>query len=195
MTSLASRCLATFAIGAAVLALPPAQAQAPAATLLPAQSEIEFTTHQMGVPVQGKFGKFSATIALDPRQPASGSVSLSIATGSARFGAPELDDEVGKPEWLAAARFPKATFQSSAIKAAGRGRFEVTGKLTIKGQSRDIVVPVQLTQTGGTTFASGSFMIQRLAFKVGEGEWTDTSMLADDIDVRFKLALGGVPPL
>jgi len=30
---------------------------------------------------------------------------------------------------------------------------------------------------------------------VGEGEWTDTSMLANDVQMRFKLALTGVPPM
>jgi polyisoprenoid-binding protein YceI len=186
----ATACLVAAAAPAAPAATAPA-----AATLLPAQSEIAFTTHQVGVPVEGKFGKFSARIAFDPKQPAAGSVSFSIDTGSARFGAPELDAEIGKPEWLGVGKFPVASFQSSAIKAAGPGRFEVTGKLSIKGAAHDIVVPVQLTQAAGTSTASGSFTIKRLDFKVGEGEWTDTSMLADDVTVRFKLALTGMPPL
>jgi polyisoprenoid-binding protein YceI len=191
MTTLGARWLAAFAIAA----LGPASAQAPAAVLLPAQSDIEFTIHQMGVPVHGKFGRFSAAIAFDPRRPALGSVSITIDTGSARFGAPELDDEIGKPEWLGAAKFPRATFASSSIKAVGQGRFEVAGRLMIKGQSHPIVVPVRLAQSGATSVASGAFAIKRLDFRVGEGEWTDTSMLGDEVDVRFKLALSGVPPL
>jgi polyisoprenoid-binding protein YceI len=51
----------------------------------------------MGVPVDGKFGKFSAQIALDPKKPESGRVAFSIDTGSARFGAAETDAEVPKP--------------------------------------------------------------------------------------------------
>jgi hypothetical protein len=43
--------------------------------------------------------------------------------------------------------------------------------------------------------ATGTFNIQRLAFKVGENEWADTSILADDIQVRFKLALTGLGAL
>jgi polyisoprenoid-binding protein YceI len=92
-------------------------------------------------------------------------------------------------------KFPQASFQSSAIKAAGPGRFEVTGKLSIKGQVRDITVPVQLSQAGASSTASGAFTIKRLEFKVGEGEWADTSMLANDVQVRFKLVLTGVPAL
>jgi polyisoprenoid-binding protein YceI len=54
---------------------------------------------------------------------------------------------------------------------------------------------VQVTQAGGTSTASGSFTIRRLDFRVGEGEWTDTSMLANDVAVRFKLQLNGLPAL
>ena len=172
-----------------------AQAQAKPAQLVPAGSEILFTTKQMGVPVEGRFGKFSAQITLDPKKPEGGSVAFSIDTGSARFGSPELDAEVPKPTWLNVAQFPQASFQSSAIKASGPGRFEVTGRLSIKGAVRDVVVPVQLVQTGSNSTANGSFTIKRLEFKVGEAEWADTSMLANDINVRFKLQLSGIAPL
>ncbi len=177
-------------LAAAVL---PALAQPKPAQLLPAGSEIVFTTKQMGVPVEGRFGRFSATIALDPKNVAASSVAFTIDTASARFGAAELDAEVGKPVWLSAAKFPQASFQSTAVKAAGPGRYEVAGKLTIKGSTQDVVVPVALQQNGTNGTASGSFVLKRLAFRIGEGEWADTSMLADDVNVRFKLALGGLP--
>jgi polyisoprenoid-binding protein YceI len=173
----------------------PASAQPKPAQLQTAGSEIAFTTKQMGVPVEGKFGKFSAQITLDPKKPETGNVTFTIDTGSARFGSAELDAEVPKATWLNVPKFPQATFQSSAIKAAGPGKFEVTGKLAIKGVLRDVVVPVQVAQAGATSTASGSFTIKRLAFKVGENEWADTSMLADDIQIRFKLMLTGLPAL
>ena len=108
-------------------------AVAQTATLVPARSEIVFTTRQMGVPVEGRFTKFGAQVALDPKKPEAGQVALTIDTASARFGTPELDAEVGKPVWLSAARFPQATFTSRSIKASAPGRYEVAGTLTIKG--------------------------------------------------------------
>ena len=66
------------------------------------------------------------------------------------------------------AQVPQATFESSAIKALGGGKFEVAGKLTIKGNSGNVVAPVTLTQVGPVTTATGSFPIKRLAFKIGE---------------------------
>ena len=185
----------TLAVAVLAAAWQPALAQPKPAQLVAAGSEIGFTTKQMGVPVDGKFSKFSAQITLDPKKPESGSVAFSIDTGSARFGSAELDAEVPKATWLNVPKFPQATFQSSAIKGAGPGKFDVTGKLNIKGSVRDVVVPVQVTQVAGSSTASGSFTIKRLEFKVGEAEWADTSMLANDIVVRFKLVLTGLAPL
>ena len=167
--------------------------------LSPAQSEIGFAIKQMGVPVEGKFKKFDAQITLDPRKPQDGKVAFSIDTASAGFGSPETDAEVPKAPWFNAARFPQATFQSSAIKGLCGGKFEVSGKLAIKGETRDVVVPVQLTQTGAgaaaISTATGSFAIKRLEFKIGDGEWADTSMVANEVQVKFKLALTGMAPI
>ena len=190
--SLASVVLLIALLGATVQV---ALAQPKPAQLIAAGSEIGFTTRQMGAPVDGKFGKFSAQVTLDPRQPASGSVAFTIDTTTARFGSAEIDAEIPKAIWLDSKRFPQASFQSSAIKASGPGRFEVAGKLTIKGQTRDVVVPVTLAQAGATSTASGQVVIKRLDFKVGEAEWTDTSLLANDVTVNFKLALTGINPL
>lgn len=176
---------------AGLLIAPLAQAQS-TARLLPAQSEIVFVSKQMGVPVEGEFKRFDAQIAFDPKQPQAGSVALTIDTGSATLGIPETDAELPKAEWFGTAKFPQARFQSSSIKPLGGGKYEVAGQLTIKGHSRDLVVPISLAQTGSTGTATGSFTLKRLAFRIGDGEWADTSMVADDVQVRFKLALAGL---
>jgi len=61
------------------------------------------------------------------------------------------------------------------------------------GDARDIVVPVTLAAAGPNTLASGSFTLKRLDFKIGDGEWSDTSLVANDVQVRFKLALADLP--
>jgi polyisoprenoid-binding protein YceI len=167
--------------------------------LVPAQSSMAFTIKQMGVPVDGHFKKFDAQLSFDPAKLATSKIAFTIDMGSATMGAPESDAEMPKAVWFNAVKFPQATFQSSAIKALGGGKFEVAGQLNIKGNVRDVVVPVALAQTGAApnlaTTATGAFAIKRLAFKVGEGEWADTSMVADEVQVKFKLALTGVGKL
>jgi polyisoprenoid-binding protein YceI len=177
------------ALGAATL---PASAQQ---KLLPAQSSITFEIKQMGVPVQGHFKKFDAQINFDVAKLAASKVNFTVDIASTTLGAPEMDAELPKPTWFNTSKFPQAQFTSSAFKALGGGKYEVSGKLAIKGQSRDVTVPLTMTQSGPTTTASGVLPIKRLAFKIGEGDWADTSMVADDVQVKFKLALTGVGKL
>ena len=182
--------------GAAAATQAIAQAQAGSSTqLVPAQSEIVFVSHQMGVPVEGKFGKFDAQIALDPKRPDAGKVLLTIDTASASVGFPETDAELVKPNWFNSAKAPPATFQSNSIRSLGNGRFEVTGMLSIKGIAQKLVVPVTVTQSGATSTATGSFAIKRLDYRIGEAEWADTSIVGNDVEVRFKLALTGMAAL
>lgn len=179
---------------AATPAAPAAPAAATAAKLVPAGSEVTFTATQIGVPLQGAFKRFDAQIALDPKKPQTGKVAFGIELGSVAIN-PETDGELAKALWFNTAKFPKATFTSTAIKGLGGGRFEVAGTLSIKGQAKPVVVPVTLVQAGGNTTATGTLAIKRLDFKIGEGEWSDTSVVANDVQVRFKLQLQGLGPL
>jgi polyisoprenoid-binding protein YceI len=187
---------AALAFLATLLLATAAQAQpAAAARLVPAQSEVSFQLKQSGVPVDGKFRRFDAQLALDPKAPQGGSVTVSIDTGSATVGFAETDVELPRAPWFNTAKFPRATFQSSAITALGSGRFQARGKLEIKGTARELVVPVTLVQNGPQSTATGEFVVKRLDFKIGENEWTDVSLVADDVRVRFKLVFTGLGPL
>ncbi len=190
---LASLALVVICSAAAV-----ARAQAPApglAKLVSAQSEIRFQIRQSGVPVEGRFTRFDAQLALDPRVPQTGSVSLSIDSASASVGFADSDAELPGTKWFDSAKFPRATFRSSAIRALGGGRFEVAGKLAIKGATQDLVVPVAILQSGTLSAATGEFVVKRLDFRIGEGEWADVSLIANDVRVRFKLVFTGLGPL
>ena len=179
-----------------LLAAANGQAQTPApARLLAAQSEIAFRVKQRGVPIDGKFRKFDAQLALDPKAPQNGSVALSIDTSSATVGFADSDAELPRPLWFDAAKFPQATFRSSSIQGSGNGRFQVTGKLAIKGTTQDVVVAVVITQSGAASSASGEFTVKRLEYKVGDKEWADVSLVANDVKVKFKLVFSGLGPL
>ncbi|MBM3388378.1 MAG: YceI family protein [Betaproteobacteria bacterium] len=181
--------------GLLTLSMPPALAQ----QVIPTGSEIAFTSRQMGVPVDGQFRRWSALVQFDLKKPEVGKVAFTIDMGSATLGAADTDAEVAKSDWFNTSKFPQAQFQSSAIKATGKGRYEVSGALTIKGATQPVMVPVTLSQTGsGTglrTTAAGTFTIKRLAFKIGEGPWGDTSMVADEVQVKFNIQLSGLAPL
>jgi polyisoprenoid-binding protein YceI len=167
--------------------------------LNPAQSDVSFTFKQMGVPVDGKFKKFDAQINFDAAKLDTSKVTFTVDIASTTIGDPATDAELPKSNWFNTAKFPQATFVSSSIKSLGAGKYEAAGKLSVKGLAQDIVVPITMTQTGtgaaAVTTAVGSFAIKRLTFKIGEGEWADTSMVADPVQVKFKLALTGINKL
>jgi polyisoprenoid-binding protein YceI len=170
-------------------------AQPALARLLAPQSEVVFVTRQMGVPVDGRFKRFDAQVRFDPKRPESGSVAIDIDVASASMGIAEVDAEMPKPTWFNAAKFAQARFQSSTIRALGAGRFEVAGRLSIKGTTSDLVLPVAITQSGADSTVSGSFMLKRLEFKIGEAEWADTTVVANDVKVQFKLVFNGLGAL
>ncbi|WP_291587334.1 YceI family protein [Comamonas sp. UBA7528] len=166
-----------------------------AQVLVPAQSSINFTAKQMGVPLQGQFKKFDAQVSFDTAKPETSKIHFTVETGSATMGSKETDSNLLGADWFNIAKFPKATFDSTAVKALGGGKYQVDGTLTIKGNAQKVSVPVVLTQSGATTIAAGTLPLKRLSFKIGDGDWADTSMVADEVTVQFKLALTGVGKL
>lgn len=183
-------------IAAATLAVVSLTSQAWAQqSLIADQSEIKFTFKQLGVPVTGSFKTFAADIKLDPQNLDASSVEIKVDTGSATLGVPDTEAELAKKPWFDTAQFPQARFTSSSIKALGDGKYEAQGTLDIKGASAAVTVPVTLQQSNGATLATGQLPLQRLNFKVGDGEWSDTSIVGNDVNVTFKLAIDGVSPL
>ncbi|MFT7775776.1 YceI family protein [Roseateles sp.] len=176
-----TKLFASLLLAAAIL---PVQA----ATLQPEKSDLSFTFKQMGVPVDGKFRKFEAQLDFDAKKPEAGKIAFTVDLGSVSLGDPSFDKEVAGTPWFDTKRNGKATFVSSGIKPTGPGKYDVAGKLTIKGASRDVVVPITLA----SGVAAGSVAIKRLDFKIGDGEWADTSMVANDVTVKFKLAFSGL---
>jgi polyisoprenoid-binding protein YceI len=188
-----ARFFGALAVALVALLVPPmAQAQQ---KLLPAQSEIGFVSRQMGSPVEGRFRSFDAQITLDPKQLAAAKIVLVVDLASATLASTDTETELRQSDWFDVKKFPQASFTSSAVKSAGPGRIEVVGTFSLKGRSRPISVPVALTQSGGVTTATGTFTIRRLDFKVGDGDWVDTDLIANDVQVQFKLALSGVAAL
>ena len=156
----------------------------------PAKSRVSALFRQMNVPVESSFKKFSAAIDYDAAKPELAKASVEIDTASLDLGDADMNKEVAKKEWFNAAQFPKATFVSSSIKPAGAGKLTVSGKLSIKGKTGDVSFPLTVKTEAGKQVFEGSLPIKRLAYNIGEGEWKDTSMVADDVIIKFRLTAG-----
>jgi polyisoprenoid-binding protein YceI len=142
---------------------------------------------QMNVPFEARFKTFSAQLDYDPAHPENAKAQVAVDTASMDLGDPEYNREVSKKEWFNSAQFPKASFVSSSIKPAGAGKLAVAGKLTIKGKTTDVSFPVSTKTEAGKQVFEGQLPIHRLAFNIGEGEWKDTSMVADEVVLKFRV--------
>lgn len=156
----------------------------------PAKSSVAAVFKQMGVPVEASFKSFTAQIDYDAARPEAAKAAVDINTASMDLGDAEYNREVAKKEWFNTAQFPKASFVSTAIKAAGPGKLNVAGKLTIKGRSANVSFPLTVKTDAGKQVFEGQLPIRRLAFNIGEGEWKDTSMVADEVVIKFRVTAG-----
>jgi polyisoprenoid-binding protein YceI len=153
----------------------------------PAKTTVSAVFKQMNVPVEAKFKKHNIVIDYSAAAPDASKATVEIETASLDVGDAEMNKEVAKKEWFNSAQFPKASFVSSAIKSAGPGKLNVTGKLTIKGKAADVTFPITVKTEGGKQVFDGALPIKRLAFNVGDGEWKDTSMVADEVTIKFHV--------
>jgi polyisoprenoid-binding protein YceI len=170
---------------AVVLICPSAQA----AGFLADKSEITFVSKQMGVELQGRFRKFDGDIVFKPADLPASKARIEVDLGSIDLGAPDSEAEVRGKDWFQVASFPKGVFQSSAIRAKGADRFEAVGKFTLKGITRDLVVPVTVKHVGNQSVAEGGFVMKRTDFNIGQGVWADPDAVAIDVTVKFRFAL------
>lgn len=151
------------------------------------KSAIQFTYQQMGVKVDGAFKKFNATLNFDPSKPAAAKATLDVDLASIDSGSTDSDTEVAGKAWFNTKAFPTARFVSGPVKPLGSNRFEIAGKLTIKGQTRDIIVPATFKAAGNTGVFEGGFTIRRGDFNIGEGAWSKFDVVANDIDIKFRI--------
>jgi polyisoprenoid-binding protein YceI len=175
---------ALLGLVAAVIAWP-----ASAQSVLYEKSRISCVSKQMNVPVEAVFRKFTARISFDPARPESAKATIEIDVGSFDIDNAEANDEARGKSWFDARNFPKATFTSTAVKALGGGRFEARGPLTIKGKSVEVVTPFTYREAPGGAVIDGNFSVRRLQYNIGEGAWKDTDTVADEVQIRYQLAL------
>lgn len=152
-----------------------------------AKSSLTFVSKQMNVPVEGSFKSFRSKIAFDPAKPAAAKAELEIDMASIDAGSKDANDEVAGKDWFNTRAFPTARFVSTSVKPLGGNRFEVAGRMTIKGRTQDLTTPVTVTQQGNSASFDGSLAIKRVDYAIGEGIWADFSTVANEIQIKFRL--------
>lgn len=150
------------------------------------KSTLAFVFKQMGVPVEGRFKKFAAQISFDPAKPGAARAAMELDLASIDAGSSEANDEAAGKAWFNTKAFPQAKFVSSSVKSLGGNRYEVTGKMSIKGRSQEVSAPFTLTPQGNQAVVEGGFILKRADFALGEGAWADFGTVANEIQIKFR---------
>lgn len=134
---------------AAAVAAGAAYAEPVAYTLDPAHTQVAFSLDRLGFNhVLGQFDTVSGEIVLDEANPAASSVRATVQIGSISTGNATRDEHLRAERWLNAAAFPTAEFRSTAVRIIDGNRAEVTGALTLFGQTHPLTLNVTLNRIG-----------------------------------------------
>ena len=193
--SLAVACAAAL-VTAAAAAAPAAPAAAPAAvphySLDQAKSSLEFAFTQAGALNKGRFTRFPVTMDFSADNLAASRLEVGVDVNSLDTGDKDRDDTLRGADLFSVAKFPQAHFSAAQIVKTASG-FEASGKLTIRGVTRDTRVPFTFraaAEAGASVgYMSGKVTIRRLDFGVGQGDWKATDQVGNDVTVSFTLRL------
>jgi polyisoprenoid-binding protein YceI len=109
----------------------------------PAHSSANFTVkHMMVSNVHGKFDKVAGTINLDDKDITKSSVEAVIDVSSVDTDQPQRDAHLKTSDFFSLAQYPTITFKSKKVEKAGEGKLKVTGDLTMRGVTKEVVLDV-----------------------------------------------------
>ena len=168
-------------------------ALAPAWTVDKAASAVRFSSTMNNEAFSGVFRRWDADIRFDPQNLAGSGVTATIETASVATGDADRDQALPTAAFLAAAKFPKATFTARAFKALGAGRYLAIGQLTLRGVGKPLTLPFTLAITGREARMKASVALNRLAFGVGQDEWKATVALPATVTVNITIAAKRAP--
>jgi polyisoprenoid-binding protein YceI len=126
----------------------------------PEASEIAFRATSRLMNAEGRFSRFSGDVIVDPAALTGARITLAIEAASIDTGITMRDDHLRSPDFFDVERFPTVAFQSVRVEAAGR-RASVIGRLTLRGVTREVVVPIDVQVASTALVASGEFIVNR----------------------------------
>jgi polyisoprenoid-binding protein YceI len=153
-------------------------------------SGVSFQISHLGLSyIQGRFNEFSGNFTIDTSDPAKSSFSVTIKAESIDSNNSKRDEHLRSPDFFNAKQFPVITFSSTSVKAI-EGGYEVTGDLTMHGETKPVTFllkggktaefPPKVTRTG---FSTSQIVVKRSDFGVGK----PMPVLGDEVYVAINL--------
>jgi polyisoprenoid-binding protein YceI len=194
-----------IAVGAALAALLslPAFAGPTTYQIDPQHSSAQFAvTHLMISTVRGEFHGLKGTVLVDDGDISKSSVNVAIDATSVDTREPDRDKHLRSADFFDVANHPTITFKSTKVESAGPGKLKVTGDLTIRGVTKQVVLDVTAPKSPikdpwglQRTAVSGSAKINRQDFGVAWNKTLDSGgvVVGDNVDITLDVEMV-VPP-
>jgi polyisoprenoid-binding protein YceI len=151
--------------------------------------------HMVISKVRGHFGKWNAKLQLDTAELTRSTVEVDIEAASIDTGVADRDTHLRSADFLDAAKYPTLRYRSRRVEAASKDRLRVTGDLTIRDVTREVVLDVEYgglgkdpwgnTRVGFTATAS----LNRKDFGLTWNQVLETGgvLVADRVDIEIEL--------
>jgi polyisoprenoid-binding protein YceI len=117
-------------------------------TIDPVHSSVGFSLRHIVSKFTSSFTKVSGTVTYDAAAPEKSAVEATVEIGSISTANEKRNAHVLSADFFDAAKFPAATFKSKAWKKTGEDTFDVTGDLTIKDVTKEVVLHAILLGSG-----------------------------------------------
>jgi polyisoprenoid-binding protein YceI len=189
----------TLAAGfAAVLSLPAA-----AATtnwqIDPQHSSAQFSVRHMAIStVRGAFNKVTGTIALDDKDFTKSTVDVTIDATTVDTHEPNRDNDIRSDKFFDVAHYPSITFKSKKVEQVAPGKLKVTGDLTIRGTTKEVVLdvegptaPIKDTWGNQRSAANATTKINRQDFGVKWNATLDNGgvVVSDEVSINIDVEM------
>jgi polyisoprenoid-binding protein YceI len=168
-------------------------------TIDSAHSAAQFSVrHMMVSNVRGEFGKLSGTAVYDPTNPGAATVEATIDATTISTRETRRDEHLKSPDFFDTAKYPTITFKSRKVEPVGEGHLKVTGDLTMKGVTKEVVLDVtglnaEVKDQRGTARvgASATTRLNRKDFGVSWNRALDSGgvVVGDEVDVILDVEL------
>lgn len=157
-------------------------------------SVLGFLALQQGSDVQGSFENFAAEIVFDVDDLANSRLLVDIDITSIATGHNDRDKTLNSPSFFDSETWPEATFESKTITANADGGFDVVADLTMRDVTKEVTLPftLEITEdpddpTREIAEAKGEFPVLRLDYGIGQGDWTSTTTVADEVVISIDI--------
>jgi len=159
----------------------PAAAQGQKYSITPQNSKIEFIGSKVTGHHNGSFGEFSGQVDY-AGSPENSHVNIAIKTDSITTDTPDLTKHLKTADFFDVAKYPEATFVSTAIKSGGQNgaSHTITGNLTLHGVTKAVTFPATINVTPDAATVESSFSINRKDFGINYAGAAD-NLIRDDV--------------